>query len=175
VVTEPIRAQYPVHAVLGTEIAGLRKDGNPKFQAIENEFIAEVRAQSDLAGATLVKLDDPKAKDKPVILMVVTTLILDPDGELDRIMAGIGDGTLGNVQDFDAHPRGGQLRCAHTRRKAGKDFVVCGWIDHGSVGIAAFLGGWSIADSARVFREIRTEILVKGRSSTPSTGPTSNT
>ncbi|WP_212845353.1 hypothetical protein [Catellatospora sp. IY07-71] len=159
-VSEPIRDQYPVRAVVGTEIAGLRKDASPQMQAVESKLVADIRAQRDRAGAIGVKLDDPKAKNKPILLAVVTTLILDPTGELDQLMAKAGDGTLRNVQAFDALPRGGELKCAHTDSKVG-EVVVCGWIDHGSLGIALFFGGRSIADSAQKFQQIRAEILVK--------------
>ncbi|WP_203745032.1 hypothetical protein [Catellatospora bangladeshensis] len=161
VVTEPIRDQWPVRAVLDTEIAGLHKDPDPELQALERELVEDVRAQNEHASAIGAKLDDPKAKGKWLLLVVITKLILDPSGKLDRHMALVGDGTLRNVQDFDAGPRGGHFRCAETDDKAGNKVVVCGWIDHGSVGVAVFYGGRPIADSARLMQEIRTEILVK--------------
>ncbi|WP_144120336.1 hypothetical protein [Catellatospora sichuanensis] len=162
VVTEPIRDQYPVRAVLGAEVAGLRKDTSPQLQALEQELIDDIHAErGEYADAIGVKLDDPKAEKKVVFLVVVTALVLDPESELDKVMAMVGDGVLRNAQAYDARPRGGVLKCADIYDKGGRDAVACGWMDYGSFGIAVFYGGRPKDDSAQLLYTIRTEILVK--------------
>ncbi|WP_155371652.1 hypothetical protein [Catellatospora vulcania] len=162
VVTAPIRAQYPVRAELGTTIAGLRRDDSPEVRAAANELIAQIHREQDVTGAEVAKLDEPKRKDAPVVLVVATRFILDPAGELDGALAGAGKDRPTGVRGYPAGPRGGELRCGNARDKqSDAPVVICAWIDHGSLGLGLFYGGRSMDDSARLLAAIRDDVLVK--------------
>ncbi|MEV4413445.1 hypothetical protein [Catellatospora sp. NPDC049609] len=163
-VTAPMRAQYPVRAELGATVAGLVRDDSPEVRRAADELLAKIHKEQDVRDAAVAKLDDPKAPGRrPLVLIVATRFILDPGGELDRALDGVGRTRLTDRRGYAAGPRGGHLRCGKTKDTgSGEAVVACAWIDHGSLGVGLFYGGRSMDDSAALLRRVRDAVLVKG-------------
>jgi hypothetical protein len=163
-VTAPMRAQYPVRAELHATVAGLARDDSPEVRNAANELIAKIHREQDVRDAEVAKLDDPKALGRqPVIVIVATRFILDPGGELDKALDGVGSTQLTDRRSYPAGLRGGHVRCGNTKDTgSGAPVVACAWIDHGSLGLGLFFGDRSMDDSAALLRRIRDDVLVKG-------------
>jgi hypothetical protein len=74
-----------------------------------------------------------------VIFAGATGRVWSPGNALDRAFAVIVDGTGGvkDVHQLDGGDLGGLIKCG-TTSVDGTMLVVCGWADHGSVGVALF-------------------------------------
>ncbi|GAA1643392.1 hypothetical protein GCM10009679_55550 [Saccharothrix algeriensis] len=162
-VTAPMREQWPVRAEIGGKVAGLVRDDSAEVRAAANELIAKIHKDQDVRDAAVAKLDEPKGGARPVVLIVATRFILDPGGELDKALDGVGRTALTDRRAYAAGARGGHVRCGNTKDTgSGEPVVACAWTDHGSLGIGLFYGRRSMDDSAALLRRIRDEVLVKG-------------
>ena len=116
------------------------------------------------AVATSVKLEesvaavysDTAAADRSVIFAGGSGLIWNPEEALSKVFALMSDETGGvtGVRDVRPGPLGGQVRCGSTATPEG-DLPVCGWADHGSVGIALFPNR-SVDEAAEILLRLRT-------------------
>ncbi|GHJ48458.1 hypothetical protein Cs7R123_58000 [Catellatospora sp. TT07R-123] len=161
VLTEPIRAQYPVHTEIHGRVAGFVVDADPKVRAEAVKIVAKIKAEQGADGAFAAKLDDPRDPKRPVVVFGATRLVWDPAAEMKKAIGGLGDGQVTGVTAYPVRVRDAQLRCADTHDDQGVAVVVCAWFDHGSVGVGLFYGGRTKDDSAAALREIRAAILVK--------------
>ncbi len=163
VVTAPMREQHPVRAEIGAKVAGLVRDDRAETRNAADELIVKIHKEQDVRDAAVARLDEPKGGGRPVVLIVATRFILDPGGELDKALDGVGRTALTDRRAYAAGARGGHVRCGNTRdTDSGEPVVACAWIDHGSLGIGLFYGRRSMDDSAGLLRRIRDEVLVKG-------------
>ena len=72
--------------------------------------------------------------------------------------------------DANQEPRAGQ--CTHTGRRADRSaqseddeaqrVIVCAWVDHGSVGLGIYYGGWTMDEGATALRDLRAAIVRRG-------------
>lgn len=162
-VTAPMREQWPVRAEIRGTVAGLVRDDSAEMRNAANELVAKIHKEQDVRDAAVAKLDEPKNGRRPVVLIVATRFILDPGGELDKALDGVGRTALTDRRAYAAGARGGHLRCGNTKdTDSGEPVVACAWIDHGSLGIGLFYGRRSMDDSAALLRRIRDDVLVKG-------------
>ncbi|MDI1465264.1 hypothetical protein QEZ54_30290 [Catellatospora sp. KI3] len=161
VVTEPIRAQFPVHAEIHGRIAGFVVDPDPEVRAQAAKIVARIKAEQGADGAFAAKLNDPADAGRPVVVFGATRLVWDPAAEMKKAIGGLGDGRVTDVRSYQLKARDAQLRCGDTRDDQGTAVVVCAWFDHGSVGVGLFYGGRTKDASAAALREIRAAILVK--------------
>jgi hypothetical protein len=92
-----------------------------------------------------------------VSLLGAARLILDPDKDLKSALGKLSQLTVTDVRALDAGPLGGKLQCGTA---ANDHRVVCGWADHGSIGVGTFPGR-SIEDGAELLRGLRAAVITR--------------
>jgi hypothetical protein len=136
-------------------VAGLTLDDSERAQAtadyLRTGFAADI-ALDDSVGAVYA---DPAAPDRSVLLFGGTTLIWQPERDLDRLFELVADDDAGvtGLREVPAGQFGGVLKCGTTSTPEG-ELPVCGWADHGSVAMAMFPGR-NVDEAGALMREIR--------------------
>jgi hypothetical protein len=91
-----------------------------------------------------------------------TELLLRPAAELAAAFRGADRAfPVSNATNYDSGPLGGYVRCGNATLPHGLPVTICGWADHGSLGMAMF-GDRGSGDSVGLFRQIRAEVLTRG-------------
>ena len=143
-------------------VAGLTLDNSERAREtadyLETGFAADIRLDESI-GAVYA---DPGAPDRSVLLFGGTTLIWQPERDLDRLFELVSDdqSTVTNLTEVPAGTLGGVMKCGGTSAPEG-ELVVCGWADHGSVALAMFPDR-TVNESAELLREIREGIQTRG-------------
>jgi hypothetical protein len=151
-------AEYPARLTLPATVAGMPRLNNAQLDQTANQTATKLKsslnADSAIAGYYAPTGDPSRA----VGLVGVTTKLSNPDAELKAAFNSTLNVT--DVQEVQPGPLGGVMRCGNTS-SAGSALTVCGWADGGSLVLGIFVNR-SLTDSATVFRQIRSEILVRG-------------
>jgi hypothetical protein len=158
--TAPIWQQYPASVSVGESVAGLQQVHTPEIDERAHTMVVSMRRDQGADQAFAAVLADPADPARQVVVVGGTRFILDPAGELDGAIRGQAK-NITDVAPYDPGDLGGELRCGEGRDN-GQPVVVCAWIDHGSIGLGIFYGGWAQTDSAALFTAIRQEILYRG-------------
>lgn len=151
-------AEYPARIDLPQTVAGLTKVDNPTLNQTANETAQEIKTATNADSAVAAYYAPSADLTKAVGLVGATGRITDPEGELDDAFTGELAAT--GVEDVDAGPLGGTMRCG-TTANGGQALTVCGWADGGSLMLGIFINR-SQSESATLFRQIRGEILKRG-------------
>jgi hypothetical protein len=152
----PILSQQGATVSAPQELPGnLVKDADDEMQStidgLEKQLKSDLNA--DQVAAAFYK--DTQDDTRPVLLVAATTLILQPEKELNSAFKGINSSDLqiSNITKYDAGKLGGYLKCGGGKT-SDIDVAACVWTDHGSAGIAFFFKR-TVDDSAALFRQIR--------------------
>lgn len=154
---------YPVISANGTSVTapttlpgGLNKETSDEMQKVVDQMEADMRrdiGDVDHVAAGIYSDGDPQ---KLVILVAATSTILFPDDEIAEAFKGFNgmSGTgVGGQTSYPAGDLGGTVKCG-----AGTEddlpMILCAWADHGSVGIALFIGR-DLKESSDLFLQIR--------------------
>jgi len=151
-------AEYPARIDLPQTVAGLTKVDNPTLNQTANETAQQIKTATNADSAVAAYYAPSGDLTKAVGLVGATGRITDPEGELDDAFTGELAAT--GVQDVDAGPLGGTMRCG-TTANGGQALTVCGWADGGSLMLGIFINR-SQSDSAALLRQIRGVILKRG-------------
>lgn len=151
-------AEYPARIDLPQTVAGLTKVDNPQLNQTANQTAQQIKTATNADSAVAAYYAPSGDLTKAVGLVGATGRIADPEGELDDAFTGELAAT--GVQDVDAGPLGGTMRCG-TTANGGQALTVCGWADGGSLMLGIFINR-SQSESATLFRQIRGEILKRG-------------
>jgi hypothetical protein len=151
-------AEYPATINLPQTVAGLTKVDNAELNKTANDTALQIKNDTNADSAVAGYYAPSGDMTKAVGLIGATGRITDPEGELDDAFAG--EMAVSGVQDVDAGPLGGDMRCGNTANN-GQALTVCGWADGGSLMLGIFANR-SLTDSATLFRQIRGEILKRG-------------
>jgi hypothetical protein len=140
-------------------VAGLKKINNPELQPSIDKLSGDLKKKAGLDDTIAAFYEDPKDREKIVMLVGGTKLLLRPNSELDSAFDGYNDegGSVKNVTEVDPGDLGGKARCG-TADQEGTAVSLCAWADHGSLVMGVFLNR-SITESAALLRQIRSEIL----------------
>lgn len=158
-VTAPLRAQWPAHFTIprGDQVAGLTIVPGHEDQVAD--FERQIRDEFVVSDAYAAVLEDPNSPTKPIVFFAATGLILTPARDLTREMRKISKGS--RIEDFPPGPLGGHLRCGGFTSDDANVVVVCGWIDHGSVGVTICFDERPVDDCAAKLRAIRAALVTR--------------
>ncbi|MEV4467134.1 hypothetical protein AB0J51_26340 [Micromonospora echinofusca] len=143
-------------------VAGLVRDDSDRARSTSDYLRSGFAADIDLDSSFGTVYRDPADEKRSVLVFGGTTLLWQPERDLDSLFKLLTDET-GKVTGLRKVPAGrfdGVMKCGTTSGDGG-DFAVCGWADHGSV-VMAILPGRTVEDAGRLFRSIREEIQTRG-------------
>jgi hypothetical protein len=98
---------------------------------------------------------DTTGEPTSVVFVGGTGTLVSPADALNKTFSLITDeaGGVENVREVPAGPLGGTMKCGSTTTD-GNEMAVCGWADHGSLGIAMFPNR-PVDQSADLLRKMR--------------------
>lgn len=143
-------------------VAGLKKSTNAQLQPFAEKATADLKEESGLTSTIAAFYEDPKDRQKLVMLVGGTKLLLRPESELDDAFRGFNEGAdndVKNVVEVDAGDLGGKARCGSVTEE-GTESALCAWADHGSIVLGVFFNR-PVNESAALLRQIRSEILTR--------------
>jgi hypothetical protein len=139
------------------EVAGLTLDDGEDARATADYLRTGLAADIRLDESVGAVYTDPAAADRSVLLFGGTTLIWQPERDLNQLFDLVADdeSEVTGLREMPAGQLGGVLKCGTTVTPEG-DLAVCGWADHGSVALALFPGR-DVDEAGALMREIREE------------------
>jgi hypothetical protein len=140
------------------QVAGLARDDSERARSTAEYLRSGFAADIELDRSFGVVYRDPADEKRSVLVFGGTTLLWQPERDLDRLFELMNDdtGTVEDLRDVPAGRLGGVMKCGTTTGED-DDFSVCGWADHGSVAMA-MLPGRPVDGAADLFRQIRESV-----------------
>jgi hypothetical protein len=157
----PIGKEYPAYIELGDKPAGLDRVSDPEVDRASAELVAQMFRKYNVDDGAAALLADPAVRERRVILIAATKLILDPKGELDKAVSDVADRPIRDLTDY-SH-LGVTLKCANTEDDENQAVIICAWIDHGSIGLGIYYGTWTMDTSANLLRDLRAAVVRRGQ------------
>jgi hypothetical protein len=140
------------------QVADLKRDDSPQALDHASDLVAILRAQivnlDSSAGA--VYEEPSRDANHSVMIFGGTTLLWNPERELDTILSFISESSEDSLKELAAvepGPLGGVMKCGSTQMDSAT-MAICGWADHGSIAVALFPGR-STSDAANLMRTLR--------------------
>jgi hypothetical protein len=156
----PISKEYPAHLELGDSAAGFERVRDPEIDRTTADLELQMFRDYNVDDGVAAMLADPSSPQRRVILLAATKLIFDPGKALDEALRGVTDRTMRDITDY--HHLGPILKCANTEDDQTQAVIVCAWVDHGSIGLGIYYGGWTMDDAAVALRDLRVAIVRRG-------------
>jgi hypothetical protein len=151
--------QYPANADVPKAVAGLRLLDDARSTRTARELRQQAQSRNWWADQTFAAVYDGGPGWR-VTVYGTTGFRWAPESdlkaEIDHLTAKY---QLTDVRDVEPGSLGGHQRCGFGFAD-GDDLVLCGWADHGSLGIATFSAG-SLEKDAGMLRELREQIVVR--------------
>lgn len=154
---------YPVIAASGTTVTapatlpgGLNKETSDEMQKIVDEMERDLRNDVGDVDQVAAGIYSDGDAQKLVVLVAATSTVLFPDDEIEEAFNGFNataGGGVGGQVDYPAGDLGGTVKCA-SGTEDDLPMTLCAWADHGSVGIAIFIGR-DLKESSDLFLQIR--------------------
>ncbi|MFE0593625.1 hypothetical protein [Micromonospora echinospora] len=143
------------------EVAGLQQDDSERARSTADYLRSGFAASIALDRSLGVVYQDPTDARKSVLVFGGTTLLWQPERELDTLFEMMTDetGAVEGLREVPAGRLGGVMKCGTTSGEGG-DFAVCGWADHGSVVMGMFPGR-PVDAAGTLFRQIREGIQTR--------------
>jgi hypothetical protein len=154
---------YPVISANGTTVTapptlpgGLNKETSDEMQKIVDQMEADLRndvGDVDQVAAGIYSDGDPQ---KLVVLVAATSTVFFPDSEIEDAFKGFNSTSSSSVAGQTSYPAGdlgGTVKCG-SGKEDDLPMTLCAWADHGSVGIAIFIGR-DLKEAADLFLQIR--------------------
>jgi hypothetical protein len=158
---KPFYDQYPATATTTATVTGLTVVPDTALSSAARRLSKTIdTGQLDEATFSVVYAESGNSRHR-VAVFGSTRFVADPPKDLTDTFGKLGgDLALSGVRDVDAGPLGGVQRCG-TGRLDGRGVAVCGWVDHGSVGVGVFTN-LSVTDSVPLLQTIRAAIIRRG-------------
>jgi len=154
----PIVQQYPAKISVPDRVLGMdRITDDPDIVAVSEEMEASKERFGDHSQFFAAYTD---AKNSQVVAVVAGAGFLAfPESQLDKTLTEVTD-ALAEVGEIVEVPEGdlsGTLKCAYFKFKDHKQVrgVVCGWADHGSIGITLLFPAEDRDEAARKTLDVR--------------------
>ncbi|MEV7326495.1 hypothetical protein [Micromonospora sp. NPDC093244] len=143
-------------------VAGLSRDDSERAKSTADYLRSGLAADIELDSSFGTVYRDPSDEKRSVLIFGGTTLLWQPERDLDSLFGLMSDetGAVTGLREMSAGDLGGVLKCGSTSGEGG-DFAVCGWADHGSVVMAMFPGR-SVADAGSLMRDLRAGMQTRG-------------
>jgi hypothetical protein len=159
---QPYFQQYPASATTAATVTGLTAINDAALIAEGNRLRREsIESEQFGEGRFTVVYADAGDRQRRVVLFGATRFIQnsgpDLDAALDRLGASV---ALTGRREVDPGALRGEQRCG-TGRFRNANVAVCGWADHGSIGIALFTGR-DVDASGLLLHQIRGSVVSRG-------------
>ncbi|GAB3943625.1 hypothetical protein [Micromonospora vulcania] len=143
------------------QVAGLTRDDSDRAKSTADYLRSGLAADIELDRSFGTVYRDPSDDKRSVLIFGGTTLLWQPERDLDSLFGLMSDetGAVTGLRKVPAGDLGGVLKCGNTSGEGG-DFAVCGWADHGSVVMAMFPGR-SVDDAGSLLRDLRAGIQTR--------------
>ncbi|MER7460159.1 hypothetical protein [Micromonospora sp. NPDC126480] len=143
-------------------VAGLTRDDSERARSTADYLRSGFAADIELDSSFGTVYRDPANERRSVLIFGGTTLLWQPERDLDSLFELMGDetGKVTGVREFPAGRFGGVLKCGTTSGEGG-DFAVCGWADHGSAVMAMFPDR-SVDEAGGLLRDMREQMQTRG-------------
>lgn len=159
---KPILDEYPAKVTTGPSIAGFDQSTNPELVSLSQQMNTEFKAGSEL-DSTAVGVYHKAGDEEQKVIMVVagSALLLRPQTELQTAFASMSTGglTVTSMHSIDPGELGGYAKCG-TSVTGGVKLAVCGWADHGSLGMIMFFDR-GVTEAEKLLRDFRREIQTR--------------
>jgi len=157
----PMWQQYPATAAVPAEVSGYTRLQKGKAARTERELQRRAREGHLFAEGTFAAVYSG-GDGWQVTLYGTTGFRLAPKSDLETEFSRLTeDLKITKAREVEPGDMGGHQRCGFGTGADGGDLVVCGWADHGSLGVATFSAG-SLDEDAETFRELRALIITRG-------------
>jgi hypothetical protein len=158
-IAKPFIDEYPAKVATPAQAAGLVRVDDAAARRLIIDMKRRVRSEYLLAEDVFAAVyTEPETDGENVNLLGAARLTLDPDKDLKSALGKLSRFTVTESRPLDAGRLGGELRCGQA---SGEDStVVCGWADHGSIGVAVFTGR-STEESAELLRGLRAAVVTR--------------
>ncbi|MFF3869280.1 hypothetical protein [Micromonospora sp. NPDC001898] len=142
-------------------VAGLQRDDSERARSTADYLRDGLSADIDLDRSLGVVYRDPADDKRSVLLFGGTTLLWQPERDLDTLFGLMADetGKVTGLRKVPAGRFGGVMKCGTTSGDGG-DFAVCGWADHGSVALA-MMPGRPLNAAGDLMRQIREDVQTR--------------
>ncbi|MFK3984050.1 hypothetical protein ACI2K4_27235 [Micromonospora sp. NPDC050397] len=142
------------------KVAGLTLDESARARETADYLRSGLAADIQLEQSLGAVYADPAQPERSVLLFGGTTLIWQPEQDLDRLFKLVADdsGQLAGLREQPAGDLGGVLKCGTSQQDDA--LTVCGWADHGSVAMAMFPGR-GVDEAAPLMLSIRNEMQTR--------------
>ncbi|MET8365922.1 MULTISPECIES: hypothetical protein [unclassified Micromonospora] len=143
------------------QVAGLTRDDSERAKSTADYLRSGLAADIELDRSFGTVYRDPADDKRSVLIFGGTTLLWQPERDLDSLFGLMSDetGAVTGLREVPAGDLGGVMKCGSTSGDGG-DFAVCGWADHGSVVMAMFPGR-SVTDAGALFRDLRGDMQTR--------------
>lgn len=145
-----------------TKVAGLALDDSQGAHDTIDYLRTAIETGVSLDKTTGAVYADEAGESRSVLFVGGTGVLVTPEQVLSKTFGLITDdaGGVDSVHDVPAGPLGGVMRCGTTKTE-GTPMAVCGWADHGSLGIAMFPNR-PVDQSAELLRTMRKAMQSRG-------------
>ncbi|MFF5074001.1 hypothetical protein ACFY2R_23050 [Micromonospora olivasterospora] len=142
-------------------VAGLQRDDSERARSTADYLRDGLAADIDLDRSFGTVYRDPADEKRSVLIFGGTTLLWQPERDLDTLFGLMADetGRVMGVREVPAGRFGGVMKCGTTSGDGG-DFAICGWADHGSVAMAMFPGR-PVDAAGELMRQLREGIQTR--------------
>jgi hypothetical protein len=156
-----IHDSYPADVALGDTVAGLGRIDDPDLQSGAEDVVAALKTGRGVREAVAGVYAKDGDAQHPIMILAAAGLFLRPEKELLSGMTEFNtDGfSLDEPLDIEPGPLGGAAKCSlgalQVDEATSIDFILCGWADYGSIGLAGFFNTKESAAAADMVVEIR--------------------
>jgi hypothetical protein len=157
----PMYQQYPAKISVPDSVLGLTLIPGTTRSAGTDDHL-DPAAQQYLRSFPTIGVYADEADSQEVLVWASTRFVTFPESELDQVISVFVQVTdeVGEIVEVPAGDLGGSTKCAYFRFSAwGKQRgVLCGWADHGSIGIVGLAPAEDRAEAARKFLDVRAAV-----------------
>lgn len=150
-----VMAQRNTKLLPPQQVAGLSQDSSDDAKQTADYLRSALEVGVGLNSSVGVVYSDPGDRARSVLFFGGTEMVFFPDRELGRALRQLDDSgdTIRGLHTVPGGRFGGLMQCGISSGTDG-DLTVCGWADHGSVGVALFPGRTQ-DQAADLMRQIR--------------------
>ncbi|MFC4019828.1 hypothetical protein ACFOW4_18050 [Micromonospora sp. GCM10011542] len=156
-----VAQQKDTRVTAPAQAAGLTRDDSERAKSTADYLRSGLAADIELDRSFGTVYRDPADDKRSVLIFGGTTLLWQPERDLDTLFGLMSDetGAVTGLREVPAGDLGGVMKCGSTSGEGG-DFAVCGWADHGSVVMAMFPGR-SITAAGDLLRGLRADMQTR--------------